>query len=68
MAARKNFPLRMSVDIYAAIERWAADDFRSVNGQIEYILRQALIRNGRLGKETAGTAEMTDSGEKTDDG
>ena len=48
MAEKKSFPLRMNADIYGAIEAWAADEFRSVNGQIEYILREALKKSGRL--------------------
>ncbi|PNY81854.1 hypothetical protein [Deinococcus koreensis] len=45
---RKNFPLRISPDLYAALERWAADDLRSVNAQIEYLLTQAARQSGRL--------------------
>jgi hypothetical protein len=47
MAPRKNFPLRVSPDLYAALERWAADDLRSVNAQIEYLLTQAVRQAGR---------------------
>jgi hypothetical protein len=42
MSAKKNFVLRVDEDVYKALEKWAADEFRSVNGQIEYILDQAL--------------------------
>ena len=45
---RKNFPLRISPELYAALERWAADDLRSVNAQIEYLLTQAARQSGRL--------------------
>lgn len=45
---KKNFPLRISPDLYAALERWAADDLRSVNAQIEYLLTQSVRRAGRL--------------------
>jgi len=48
MAAKKNFPLRLDPKLYEALERWAADEFRSVNGHIEYLLREALMRTGRL--------------------
>jgi hypothetical protein len=48
MAERKGFPLRLDPDIYEALQRWAAAEFRSVNGQIEYLLRQALQDAGRL--------------------
>ena len=39
---RKNYPLRLDPDVHAAIERWAADDLRSVNAQIQFLLRSAL--------------------------
>jgi hypothetical protein len=45
---RKNYPLRLDPDVHAAIERWAADELRSVNAQIEFLLRDALRRAGRL--------------------
>lgn len=48
MARRKAYPLRIDPDLYAAIERWAADEMRSVNGQIEYLLREAVRGAGRL--------------------
>ena len=48
MATRKNFPLRLSADVMAAIQRWADDELRSVNGQIEYVLRDALVKSGRV--------------------
>ena len=49
---KKPFVLRISVDTLKALESWAADDFRSVNGQIEYIINAALKKTGRLKKET----------------
>ncbi len=59
MTARKAFLLRVDPKVLAAVERWAADELRSVNGQIEYLLRRALAESGRLkatkGKE-GGTA------------
>ncbi|WP_407568822.1 hypothetical protein [Deinococcus altitudinis] len=45
--ARKNFALRVNPELYAALERWAADDLRSVNAQIEYLLTEAARRSGR---------------------
>ncbi|WP_027482802.1 hypothetical protein [Deinococcus pimensis] len=45
---KKAFALRVSPDLYAALERWAADELRSVNGQIEYLLTDAARRAGRL--------------------
>ncbi len=44
---KKSFVLRLNPEEYAAIEKWAADEFRSVNGQIEYVLHQALEKTGR---------------------
>jgi hypothetical protein len=51
MAAKKSFPLRINPDIYAAIEAWAGDELRSVNGHIEFLLREALKNSGRLPKK-----------------
>jgi len=46
----KNFVLRMDAEMMAALEKWAADEFRSTNGQIQYILDQALKKAGRQPK------------------
>ena len=48
MAEKKAYPLRMSPEVLDAIQRWADDELRSLNAQIEYVLREALRRNGRL--------------------
>ena len=48
MAERKPFLLRVDPAILAALQKWAADDLRSLNGQIEFLLRRALQREGRL--------------------
>ena len=48
MAKRKQYPLRIDPQVWEAVERWAADEMRSANGQVEWILRQALRRAGRL--------------------
>jgi hypothetical protein len=45
---RKQFPLRISPDLYAVYEAWAADEFRSVNAQIEAVLAEAARKAGRL--------------------
>jgi len=50
MTAKKKFLLRVDPDLYDALERWADDEFRSVNAHIEYILRNAARDAGRLGK------------------
>lgn len=47
MADKKNFVLRLDEDVYKALEKWAADDFRSVNGQIEWLIDAALKKAGR---------------------
>jgi hypothetical protein len=48
MADKKSFVLRIDEDVYKLLEKWAADDFRSVNGQIEWIVNQQLKAAGRL--------------------
>lgn len=48
MAEKKAYPLRISTDVLDAIQRWADDELRSVNAQIEYVLRDALRKSGRL--------------------
>jgi hypothetical protein len=50
MAAKKSFPLRLSEDVLKALRRWSDDELRSVNAQIEYVLRDALRKAGRLRK------------------
>ena len=47
MAPRKNFPLRLDPAVHDALAAWAADEFRSVNGHIEWVLREGLKRAGR---------------------
>jgi hypothetical protein len=47
MANKKNFVLRIDEDSYKALEKWAADEFRSVNGQIEWIIDKTLKESGR---------------------
>jgi hypothetical protein len=57
MPDKKSFALRMDMETMKAIEKWAADEFRSVNGQIEWILHRALRESGRLkekGREKPG--------------
>lgn len=53
--ARKAFLLRMDPKLWAEVERWAKDELRSVNGQIEYILRQAVLR--RTGRDPGATGD-----------
>ncbi len=47
-ADKKSYPLRTSAEVMDAMQRWADDDLRSLNAQIEYVLRDALRRSGRL--------------------
>lgn len=46
--AKKAYPLRIQEDVLAAMQRWADDELRSVNAQIEYVLRDALVKAGRV--------------------
>ncbi|HET7838907.1 MAG TPA: Arc family DNA-binding protein [Rectinemataceae bacterium] len=47
---KKRFLLRLDPAVYAALERWAADELRSVNAEIEFLLKEALRRASRLGR------------------
>ena len=47
MAEKKKFLLRIDPDLFDALERWASDEFRSANAQIEFVLRDAIRRAGR---------------------
>ena len=47
---KKKFVLRLNPQESKALEKWASDEFRSLNGQIEYLLHQALIKSGRIQK------------------
>lgn len=48
MAEKKRFLLRLEPELHAALERWAADELRSVNAQIEFLLKEAVRASGRL--------------------
>ena len=51
----KAFLLRLDPEVFAAVRKWAEDDLRSVNGQIEFLLRQALLKRGvKLHGQEAG--------------
>ncbi|MCC7634650.1 Arc family DNA binding domain-containing protein [Stenotrophomonas rhizophila] len=54
MSEKKAYPLRINAQILAAVQRWADDELRSGNAQIEYLLRDALRKAGRLPKATPG--------------
>ena len=64
MAEKKAYPLRINAEVLAAAQRWADDELRSLNAQIEYVLRDALRKAGRL--KAAGGAADTNEGD--DDG
>jgi len=57
MAQKKSFVLRIEEDMYKALEKWAADEFRSVNGQIEWVLSRQLAEAGRLKKSNTKKGE-----------
>ena len=60
MAERKPFLLRMDADVLRALERWANDELRSLNGQIEFLLRRALQDAGRMGSRAAARDRSRD--------
>lgn len=64
MSKKKRFLLRLDPSIYDALQAWASDEWRSVNAQIEFLLRDALRRSGRL-KEDRGS--MPDAEEDRED-
>ncbi|HUP64165.1 MAG TPA: hypothetical protein VM557_02640 [Thermoanaerobaculia bacterium] len=51
MSERKPFLLRMDPRLHEALQKWSDDELRSLNGQIEFILRKALVESGRLPRE-----------------
>jgi hypothetical protein len=56
VAQKKPFVLRLDADILKAVEKWGSDEFRSTNGQIEWIIHKALRESGRL-KQPKGKPE-----------
>ncbi len=56
MADKKKFLLRIDEAIYTPLEKWAADDFRSINAQIEYLLKDALKKSGRVNNSSVSSA------------
>ena len=59
MAERKAFLLRIDKDVLEAVQRWADDDLRSLNGQIEFLLRRRLEEAGRLRKKERNIKDKT---------
>jgi len=62
MAVRKPFALRINPDILKAVQHWADDELRSINAQIEYVLRQALRDSGRLPSNQQKTSDPKNPG------
>jgi hypothetical protein len=54
---KKNFVLRIDEEVYKAMEKWASDEFRSVNGQIEWLINQKLKEMGRLNDDKKETGK-----------
>jgi len=61
MSVKKVFMLRVNPEIYEALETWAANEFRSVNGQLEWVIEKALKETGRMPKKRS-----SDPGKKPD--
>lgn len=65
-SATKSFVLRVDAETMSAIEAWAADEFRSTNGQLQWIIAEALRKSGRLRKrKTKPTAEDNENHTET---
>lgn len=60
MSEKKKFLLRIDSTVYSALEKWASDDLRSINAQIEFILTDAVKKSGRL-KGNTDEPQKTDS-------
>ena len=58
MSEKKKFLLRLDGDIYAALEKWAADDLRSANAQIEFLLKDAVRKAGRLKQQEESSEDI----------
>lgn len=72
MSEKKRFLLRLDPEVYERLEKWAADELRSANSQIEYLLRDSLRRAGRLDRKQdrlsdleSGIPVSPDEGEET---
>ncbi len=65
MAKRKQYLLRIDPEVWNEVERWAADDLRSVNAQVEFILRDALGRRRGIRRKDGSTDGTGDTGGDT---
>ena len=61
MAEKKKFLLRIDPDLYDALEKWASDELRSANAQIEYLLKEAIKRAKRDKTSSTGTTDEPES-------
>jgi len=61
MAERKSFLLRVDREVLDAVQRWANDDLRSLNGQIEFLLRRALREAGRVSSASSSNINAGDA-------
>ena len=57
MSDKKRFLLRLDPELYAILEKWAADELRSVNAQVEYLLKEAAQKNGRWKSQKSDSKE-----------
>ena len=64
--SNKSFILRIDSDTMDAIEAWAADEFRSINGQLQWIIAEALRKSGRVRKHSSAKAQDADTNENSD--
>lgn len=64
----KSFVLRVDADTMAAIEKWAADEFRSTNGQLQWIIAEALRKSGRMKKKRMRNLERQEPEEPNQEG
>jgi len=60
--AKKSYPLRINEQVIAAMQRWADDDLRSLNAQIEFVLRDALVKSGRVKLVQKVITDVEDTG------
>ncbi|MZP30028.1 hypothetical protein GTO91_09955 [Heliobacterium undosum] len=63
MPPKKSFPLRIDPALYQALERWAADELRSVNAHMEFLLREAVKKAGRVPKEEGPSKKEGEEGQ-----
>lgn len=68
MAERKSFLMRIDPALWQELERWAADELRSVNGQVEFILREAIKRRSKQVAQDEGAEPTTEGDGDVSDG